>query len=267
MSIGASVAMSQFGAESAVAERRKEGESFWGALAMALAGAVFFGFSVAATEEPLMIALRITSWHAIVIVLMPIGIVHLVVYAVEFRDRDSRSGRAWWQHLVKEGVSSYVVALGVAALLLWTFGRIGPDVGLIATVDMIVTLSFATRPDWLERGFSWASGALVTALLAYLAWDAQREASPTEFRVRVDSVVQVGEMIHVPVRVDTLGHRAAQTVEVTVTLRGASDASEGKSFTLDWLAGKSTRRGMAVFPRGPEPASRATAQVTGFAVP
>jgi putative integral membrane protein (TIGR02587 family) len=143
VSIGASVAMSQFGAESAVAELRKQGESFWGALAMALAGAVFFGISVAATEEPLMIAMRITSWHAIVIVLMSIGIVYLVVYAVEFRDRDGRSG-AWWQRLVKEGVSSYVVALGVAALLLWTFGRIGPDVGLIATVEMIVTLSFAT---------------------------------------------------------------------------------------------------------------------------
>ena len=144
VSIGASVAMTQFGAESAVAERRKEEESFWGALAMALAGAVFFGFSVAATEEPLMIALHITSWHAIVIVLMSIGIVHLVVYAVEFRDRESRSDRTWWQRLVKEGVSSYVVALGVAAFLLWIFGRIGPDVGLIATVDMIVTLSFAT---------------------------------------------------------------------------------------------------------------------------
>ena len=124
-----------------------------------------------------------------------------------------------------------------------------------------------TKADWLERGFSWASGALVIALLAYLAWDARREASPAEFRVRVDSVVQVGEMTHVRVRVDNLGHRAAQTVEVTVTLEGAGAASEERSFTLDWLAGKSTRRGMAVFPRTSAPAARATAQVTGFAVP
>jgi uncharacterized protein (TIGR02588 family) len=124
-----------------------------------------------------------------------------------------------------------------------------------------------TEPDWLERGFSWASGALVIVLLAYLAFDARREASATEFRVRVDSVVQIGEMIHVPVRVDNLGHRAAQTVEVTVTLTGASGASEERSFTLDWLAGSSTRRGMAVFPRASGPSSRARAYVTGFAVP
>src|SRR5688500_15335890 len=45
VSIGASVAMSQFGVEHEVAEQRKEGETYWGAMAMALAGAMFFGFS------------------------------------------------------------------------------------------------------------------------------------------------------------------------------------------------------------------------------
>ena len=72
-------------------------------------------------------------------------LVHLVVYAVEFRRREGGpGGRRWWQLLLKEGMSAYAVALVVAAYLLWTFGRIGGDVGWSATRDMIVTLGFAT---------------------------------------------------------------------------------------------------------------------------
>src|SRR5687767_3892780 len=55
VSIGASVAMSHFGAGSEVAAQRKEAENYWGGMGMALAGAMLFGFSVAATEEPMMV--------------------------------------------------------------------------------------------------------------------------------------------------------------------------------------------------------------------
>ena len=143
VSIGASVSMSQFGAESDVAERRKERETFWGAMAMALAGAVFFGFSVAATEEAMMVGLRISAAHGVILVVASLLLAHLVVFAVEFRRRHERS-RRWWALLLKEGVGAYAVALFVAAYLLWTFGRIGPDVGLAAARDMIVGLGLAT---------------------------------------------------------------------------------------------------------------------------
>jgi putative integral membrane protein (TIGR02587 family) len=145
VSIGASVAMSQFGAENEVAEKRKEGETYWGAMAMALAGAMFFGFSVAATEEPMMLGLRVTSAHGAALVVASVLLVHLVVYSVEFRRRaGGPGGRRWWQLLLKEGVSAYALSLLVAAYLLWTFGRIGADVGWIAARDMVVVLGVAT---------------------------------------------------------------------------------------------------------------------------
>ena len=145
VSIGSSVAMSQFGAENEVAEKRKEGETYWGAMAMALAGAMFFGFSVAATEEPMMLGLRITAAHALALVLGSILLVHGVVYAVEFRRRErGPGGRRWWELLLREGVSAYALSLVVAAYLLWTFGRIGGDVGWAAARDMIVTLGLVT---------------------------------------------------------------------------------------------------------------------------
>jgi putative integral membrane protein (TIGR02587 family) len=145
VSIGASVAMTQFGAESEVAERRKEGENYWGAMAMAVAGAMLFGFSVAATEEPMMIGIQLTWVHAVVLALISLLQVHVIVYAVEFKDRASGpGGRRWWQLLLKEGGGAYVLSLLVAAYLLWTFGRLDAGTGLAASVHMILTLGFAT---------------------------------------------------------------------------------------------------------------------------
>ena len=106
---------------------------------------MFFGFSVAATEEPMMIGMQLTWIHALALALASLLQVHAIVYAVEFKRRERRPGRRrWWQLLLKEGVGAYAVALIVAAYLLWTFGRVGPDVGIGPSVDMIITLGFAT---------------------------------------------------------------------------------------------------------------------------
>lgn len=144
VSIGASVSISQFGASNKVAARRKDQEGFGGAMAMALAGAMFFGFSVAPTEEAIILGLRTTPVHVIVLLLASIVLVHLVVYAVEFRSERVSDRRGRWRLLLEEGVSTYAVAIAVSAFLLWTFGRVGSDVGWIATRDMIVSLGLVT---------------------------------------------------------------------------------------------------------------------------
>ncbi|HVE79196.1 MAG TPA: TIGR02587 family membrane protein [Gemmatimonadaceae bacterium] len=143
VSIGSSVAMSEFGAEHEVVERRKEEESYWGMVGMALAGAMLLGFAVGVTEEPMMIGMHLTWVHATALVILSVLQVHLIVYAVEFRRHSRRGDRRWWQRLLKEGVSTYAVSLLVSAYVLWTFGRLGPDTGLVATVDEIITLGFA----------------------------------------------------------------------------------------------------------------------------
>ena len=143
VSIGASVAMSEFGDEHDTVERRKESATYFGALAMAAGGAMLFGFGLAPTDEPMIIGLRLPWHHALALVLASLFQVHAIVYAVGFKQHE-RDDRAWWRKLLKEGTGAYAVALLVAAYLLWTFGRINADTGFVAGVYQTVTLGFIT---------------------------------------------------------------------------------------------------------------------------
>lgn len=143
VSVGASVAMSEFGHEHETVERRKEGATYFGALGMAAGGAMLFGFGLAPTDEPMMIGLQLPWHHALALVAVSLFQVHAIVYAVGFKQHE-RDDRAWWRKLLREGIGAYAVALLVAAYLLWTFGRIDTHTGLVACVYQTVTLGFIT---------------------------------------------------------------------------------------------------------------------------
>lgn len=143
VSLGASVAMSEFGQDHHVVERRKEGAGYFGSLGMAAGGAMLFGFGLASTDEPMIIGLKLPWHHALILVSASLLIVHLIVYSVGFKEHE-RDGRAWWRKLLKEGVGTYAVSLLVAAYLLWTFGRIDGATGFVASVYQTIALAFAT---------------------------------------------------------------------------------------------------------------------------
>ena len=143
VSVGASVAMSEFGHEHETVERRKEGATYFGALGMAAGGAMLFGFGLAPTDEPMMIGLQLPWHHALGLVAVSLFQVHAIVYAVGFKQHE-RDDRTWWRKLLREGIGAYAVALLVAAYLLWTFGRIDAHTGLVACVYQTVTLGFIT---------------------------------------------------------------------------------------------------------------------------
>ena len=143
VSIGASVAMSEFGDEHETIERRKERASYFGTLGMAAGGAMLFGFGIAPTDEPMMIGLRLPWHHALALLAASLLQVHAIVYAVGFKKHE-RDDRAWWRKLLKEGVGTYAVAILVAAYLLWTFGRIDSNTGFVACVYQTLTLGFIT---------------------------------------------------------------------------------------------------------------------------
>jgi putative integral membrane protein (TIGR02587 family) len=143
VSVGASIAMSEFGEASDVTERRKESASYFGGLGMAAGGAMVFGFTIAPTDEPMILGLKLPWHHALALVTASLVQVHLIVYSVGFKQHE-RDGRAWWRKLLKEGVGAYAVALLVAAYLLWSFGRIDASTGLVACVYQTVALGFVT---------------------------------------------------------------------------------------------------------------------------
>src|SRR5687767_8525421 len=87
VSIGASVAISEFGAGSSKATQRRETRGFWGSLGVALAGATLFGFGISATEEQKRVAAELEWFHALGLLLISIVQVVAIVYAVGFRQR------------------------------------------------------------------------------------------------------------------------------------------------------------------------------------
>jgi uncharacterized protein (TIGR02588 family) len=140
-------------------------------------------------------------------------------------------------------------------------GRRGPDAKRATAAE-----SGRHAADWLERAATWASAAIVLALLALLAWDAARSDAPPAFRTQLEPPRAAGSSFHVPVTVHNVGDAPAQGVEVTVSVRvGDSTAAEG-SFTIDWLPGRSSRRGVAVLAANPT-RGRIAAEVRGYTEP
>lgn len=145
ISIGSSVAMSEFGDEHRVSEQRREQAGFWGNLGMALGGAMLFGFGISGTEEPLMVADQLSWPVAILLMILSLAQVYGIVYAVDFKEQPEKAGTP--KHLtavMREALATYALALLIGAYLLWTFETIGSHVGLTPTVYTVVTMGLVT---------------------------------------------------------------------------------------------------------------------------
>lgn len=153
LAIGASVAISLLSGDSdgdgeddaERAKRKKREAGFWGTQAIGVAGALYFGFNVAPTEEPMRIGLGMTPWQAALLLVLSLVVVHAMLYAVDFRGGERLPhGHGWWRSLVGLGSASYAAAALVALFLLWAFGRIDADTGLFPALQMTISLAFVT---------------------------------------------------------------------------------------------------------------------------
>ena len=145
ISIGASVSVSQLGRQNPQATHRQEEAGFWGTQAMALAGALFFGFNIAPTIEPMLLGLRMHWWNGLLLLALSLLQVHAVVYYVDFRGSISSAADAFSSsRLWTASVTTCVISLFMAAYLLWTFGRIEGATGWTAILHMTIALGFVT---------------------------------------------------------------------------------------------------------------------------
>jgi uncharacterized protein (TIGR02588 family) len=115
------------------------------------------------------------------------------------------------------------------------------------------------RAEWAVAALS---ALLVFGTIAWLAVRAMRPAAEPEFAVSVDTVTVREGGWTARVRVENRGDRAAAAVEV----EGALEGGEVSGFTLDFLAGRSTRHGALRFRGDPRPAAL-TLRVRGYADP
>jgi putative integral membrane protein (TIGR02587 family) len=122
-SIGAMLARSLLSGEHADEDERPA-SSYGGDVFIMAVGALFLAFSIAPTDEVMLITLRLSPFRTVVLALVSIALMHAFVYAVEFRGQIQRPA-----HVTAVGeffrvtVVGYAVALAVSAYVLWTFGR------------------------------------------------------------------------------------------------------------------------------------------------
>lgn len=122
--IGALVAQSEFGSQSEEEERRKQESGYAGELFLMLVGAIYLGLTVAPTEEMILIAYRMSDWHAIALLLASLLAMHAIVYAVEFRGQAAMPGDvSAFRVFLRFTVVGYAIVLLASLYMLWVFGR------------------------------------------------------------------------------------------------------------------------------------------------
>ena len=123
-SIGALLAHSQFGGHK---EEQQAGEieTYQGEMFLMMVGALFLGFNVAPTEEIVLISYQMTEWHAIILIILSLVIMHAFVYAVEFKGQGSIPPEvSFGSVFLRFTIVGYVLSLIISFYILWTFGQI-----------------------------------------------------------------------------------------------------------------------------------------------
>ena len=139
--IGASLARSQLGEQAQ--ERVARGETFAGELFLMAAGAIFFAFNLAPTDEIPLIALQQRSpWVAMALVALSLLTLHGFVYGVGFRGQHGpRPGRHPRAELLGLTLPGYAIVLAACGYVLWTFGRLdGLGPGAMLHVVLVLAL-------------------------------------------------------------------------------------------------------------------------------
>lgn len=138
-SFGAVLASSQLGGRGPQEEARQERAGYPAELLFMAAGAVFLAFNVAPTEEMVLIAYKMTPWHALALAAATLAMMHAFVYAVEFHGTEPLPrGTPMLRVFLRFTVVGYAIALIVSAYVLWTFGRFGDDAWTLAVMQTMV---------------------------------------------------------------------------------------------------------------------------------
>lgn len=139
-SIGALLAQSQLGEESAGAPVRGGVQRWRSDVFIMAVGALFLSFNIAPTQEMALIALRIGSGQALLLMVISLALMHAFVYGVSFRGRPRPGEReSGWMLFMRFTVVGYAVVLLLSAFMLWIFGTLD-GVGLPAAMKIVAVL-------------------------------------------------------------------------------------------------------------------------------
>ena len=135
-SIGAILARRQLDVKKTDKENRRR-QGYGAKVFLMGVGAIFLAFQLAPTEEMVLIGHRMTSWHAVALVIVSLCIMQSFIYSVERRETSTFSARLFWRVFLRFIVVGYATALLISLYVLWTFGRLdgaAPSEILMATI-------------------------------------------------------------------------------------------------------------------------------------
>lgn len=123
--IGALLARSQLAArgdpESEESETENPRDTYASELFLMAVGALFIALNVAPTEEMILIAYKMSPWHALALMAMSLGLLHVIVYSLGFAGQHPHERPLLaFAHFTAPG---YAIAMIVALYAQWTFGH------------------------------------------------------------------------------------------------------------------------------------------------
>ncbi|QRI65463.1 TIGR02587 family membrane protein [Shinella sp. PSBB067] len=140
-SIGAMLGRSQLGQGTGQDDDERETPYHTELLLMAT-GALFVSLNIAPTEEIMVLAYKMTAWHAMAVILLSIGLMHGFVYAVSFiGGHELQPETPWWHAFVRFTLPGYIVALSVSLFALWIFESFG-DSSATEMLHSLIVLGF-----------------------------------------------------------------------------------------------------------------------------
>lgn len=111
--------------ESEDAREDKPGTGYATELFMMAVGALFLSLNLAPTEEMIVLAYKMTPWHALALTVISILLMHGFVYALAFRGgHTAQTDGSRWHAFIRFTLPGYLVALAVSLYALWTFERL-----------------------------------------------------------------------------------------------------------------------------------------------
>ena len=142
-SIGALVASKQLGdREGENGRRPKEHIGYPGQLFLMSVGAIFLAFSVAPTEEMVLIAYMMSPWQGLLLAAASILLLHGFVFGLGFPGQSERRGdHSPLRTLLIFTLPGYAIALLISLYCLWAFGRL-QGLAPAEIAQMAVVLAF-----------------------------------------------------------------------------------------------------------------------------
>ena len=288
-SFGAMIGAKLMGEGDEIEEQERWRETYQGQLFLMAAGALFLSFTMAPTEEMILISFQMTPWHALAVVLLSILLLHAIIHLVGFPGQESREGTSARSDWLTHSLPGYGIAVLVSLYVLWTFGRTaGLDLPHIVMAVAVLAFPAVGRRRHRPGGgmiaarkkprdgippLEWAAAAL--GLLIAAGDDRRRSCSracaatddPVPLlAVTAETVTPAAQNYVVTVRLTNDSGRTAAAVQVEGVLKRGEEEVETSIATVDYVPGHSEAKGGLVFTEDPR-AHQLELRVTGYEHP